>query len=482
MVPKLAVSGELEYRAYLSGSAVVTHALCSLSAPEIPEEAEDKRPGLDIVAAIDKSGSMASENKLEYVKKTLQFLIDKIMRDRDSCGIVLFDSNVATLSDMKRMTAGVRQQVSALVAREQPGTCTNLSGGLLQSLEMLLGMAVANKVASVLLFTDGLANEGITDTTQLQNAVRTMLERKKIADRRITVHCFGYGKDHNASMLRCISEVGGGMYFFINGPDEIPTAFASCIGGISSVVAQNISLVVTPQNGAVIKSVRTKYTNEKRGDGSVKVTFGDLFAEEKRDVVVELELPQRAEERGSEAALQLSASYFNVLTTQSEISTPVTLSCERPAMVPVNQRRPLELVHQIARLDVADALQAATKLADDKKLPEARSVLSAVRVRVVAAIDELKAASGNTTAADPYLTALLKDIDDTLGGMREQREYQERGSKMGHAQYQAHSAQRGNRSVSAAEDEFGAAAGADSASYQTKARSKMQSQFKNFFQ
>ena len=48
------------------------------------------------------------------------------------------------------------------------------------------------------------------------------VDLKAASDFTNTVYTFGYGSDHNASMLKDISQVGNGVYFFIDTNEKIP--------------------------------------------------------------------------------------------------------------------------------------------------------------------------------------------------------------------------------------------------------------------
>ena len=68
----MAISCTAEYEAYPPHQEVVCWATVTLKAPYIP------RVPVDIVAVIDKSGSMDGE-KLSLVKETLHFMVDQCM-------------------------------------------------------------------------------------------------------------------------------------------------------------------------------------------------------------------------------------------------------------------------------------------------------------------------------------------------------------------------------------------------------------------
>ena len=72
----ISVSCATEYPAYEANKNVKCWGLVTLKAHYQVEES--KRPALDIVAVIDKSGSMSGQ-KLDLVKKSLEFLVENCM-------------------------------------------------------------------------------------------------------------------------------------------------------------------------------------------------------------------------------------------------------------------------------------------------------------------------------------------------------------------------------------------------------------------
>ena len=63
----------------------------------------------------------------------------------------------------------------------------------------------------------------------------------------VTLHTFGYGKDHNAKLLGELAAITrDGSYYFVNNEQDVSTAFGDALGGVLSVVAQNVILTITP--------------------------------------------------------------------------------------------------------------------------------------------------------------------------------------------------------------------------------------------
>ena len=62
---------------------------------------------------------------------------------------------------------------------------------------------------------------------------------------------------HQKLYVQGISEAGGGQTYIISNEDDIPLAFGDALGGLFSIVAEDIDIIFRPQNGAFIKFLRT---------------------------------------------------------------------------------------------------------------------------------------------------------------------------------------------------------------------------------
>merc|ERR1719473_1500576 len=214
---------------------------------------------------MDRSGSMSGQ-KMTLMKQTLSLLIERTgLQAQDSLGIVTFDHEVQVALPLTKMDQAGRRAAAAAVDGVCVGGQTNLSGGLLQGLKMLCESDEASREAaadaadgedavvvdggsgatrSLLLFTDGKANAGITDGGAIVAAAQALLKDHPA----LAIFTFGYG-DHDEDALRGLAEASRGLFYFVAEPDAIPAAFADCLGGLSSVVCQNATLELRPAGG-----------------------------------------------------------------------------------------------------------------------------------------------------------------------------------------------------------------------------------------
>ena len=106
---------------------------------------------------------------------------------------------------MTQMDVQGKKAASDTISELTTGGATNLSGGLLKGIDVLSGASGgggANANKAVLLFTDGQANNGITDPAGIVAAAQGAMVGSPM-----TVFTFGFGGDHQESLLRSLSEI-----------------------------------------------------------------------------------------------------------------------------------------------------------------------------------------------------------------------------------------------------------------------------------
>lgn len=408
-------------------------AMLSLSAPEVPVDEVQQRPPVDIVACVDRSGSMSGP-KIALMKQTLDLLVTKTgLKDSDRLGIVTFDNNVETKLELTSMDKKGRTAAQDVVQALQPGGATNLSGGLLKSVDVLNSSKgdATGRTRVVLLFTDGQANNGIRDTPTM-----TAAAQGAVAGTNTAIFTFGFGSDHNADMLRSIAQTASGIYYFISEVDDIPQAFADCLGGIMSVVAQNATLSIEPTSPTVaIGKVLGNYKLSTGADAArPTIELGDLYSEDEKDLLFELKLNALPTPVDGEAqVLRAKLRYFNVITkSMDEIDAELLVA--RPAQTPANQPINIKIDEQRNRMATADAMENASRLADGGDLEGGRALLAQARELVCR----------SSSVATPLSAALVKEMVALEDGYVDMPRYRSVGSKVSKMSAACHMQQRSN--------------------------------------
>lgn len=267
-------------------------------------------------------------------------------------------------------------------------------------------------VSSVWLFTDGLANAGVQHT---EGIIAGMKERRPTDGP--SVFTFGFGAQHNDSMLRNIAEYGHGMYYFIQDAASIPRAFAECLGGLLSVVAQNITVTLNAQNGVRILRILGHDDTTLADTGrQASVIVGDMYAEEQRDIVAELSV---APEAGC-LLTSISLTYAEAPGGRSR-SASCDVTVERPERAPKEPLKPLPVLdRQRNRLLITQALRSARDEASGGRFEAACKLLQ----------DAAETVKLSPTGGEDYCRELLDDLKECEEGSRSRSEWASRGEKM----------------------------------------------------
>jgi Mg-chelatase subunit ChlD len=331
---------------------------------------ENQRAPVDIVVALDVSGSMHG-NKLELCKKTLELLIRHLL-PQDRFGLVAYESDAKTEVPLQFMTPGNKTSTLQQVKSLHTKGCTNISAAIALAFQELRAIKDPNKVRSVFLLTDGHANEGIFEHEQLVKFTQACasVEATSVNTHPISMFCFGYGSDHNSGMLRDISDTtASGSYCFVEHDINVGTAFGSAIGGLLSVVTQSTVLTVRV-HGAKVKEI---YHDRvvKRDDGSFTVDVGDFYAEESRDVLVEIELLKN---NPMSPIVEMSLAYADILAKKQATSGPLVCTIHRPPGNEVSEDDEYVAI-QWLRICSSRAMKAAREKANQNDLSAARDLL-----------------------------------------------------------------------------------------------------------
>lgn len=272
------VSTKLAKNRYDFSKTHETHLLVELEAPKV--EWDKERAPICIIPVLDVSGSMAGE-KIEYLKKACRKLFTHLSPG-DFAGIIAYDSSVYEVAPIREITQYQKDDLKEKVAKLNAGSCTNLSGGLNKAFEWINAIQLpSNVVLRVLLFTDGMANVGVTG--------RALVDLVKENKNRATVSAFGFGFDCQQELLADMATAGGGNYAFIDSPEAALTAFARELGGLMSTYGQDIKVTIAPdKNNGILEILNDEDVSEDGG----KITVGirDILGEEKKWIVAKVKL------------------------------------------------------------------------------------------------------------------------------------------------------------------------------------------------
>jgi Ca-activated chloride channel family protein len=269
-----------------------------------------KRKPLNLGVVIDRSGSMAGE-KLENTKRAVKTLITHLGPE-DYLSLVQFDDNSEVL--LEPALVKDKHALHSLVDRIECGGSTNLSAGWLQGIKQIDGHASPERISRCLLLTDGEANVGIQDLPTL-----ALLGGSTRKERGIVTTTLGFGEGFNEDLLTAIAKNAGGAFYFVDTPEQAPAIFKEELQGLLQLVAQNIEVVLTPQEPVTMVAQWTDFPAKAQAKGIV-FALGDAYAGEEKNLLVSLRIPG-LKELGPATVASLSISFMEIGT--AEVSSKV---------------------------------------------------------------------------------------------------------------------------------------------------------------
>jgi Mg-chelatase subunit ChlD len=421
-----------EYSEAISKKEVESYQMISIICPDIYNNETEKRQSIDLLAVIDKSGSMEGE-KLKLIKTSLDFIVEQLT-EKDKFSLVCFDSEVKVEFDFLQMNGKNKTIAKETIGKitsgflyliEFKGSATNLSGGLFKGYELFQKREEVSEISTMLLFTDGLANKGVVKTQGKINILKTkdivkgITNMNKKLEKKVNLYTFGFGSDHDANSLREMSQNGEGMYYYVEKEENISDSFADCLGGILSIFSQNTCLKIELLNNTKLVKNLTPYINKSTKNDVLEFHLGDLISEEKKDLILVFNLEKLESEVLLFDVFKATITYFNTVEMNLDTITH-TSQIIRPNYLSENLIVSLELDCQRNRILTAENLKISRNFADMGKLKEAKNVLD----------DSIETLKKSPSKNMDFTLNLLKDLEECLKSMVDKEVYQNHGNKM----------------------------------------------------
>lgn len=171
-------------------------------------ERQKEMPGVALVLAIDRSGSMTGL-PIEMSKAACKATVSTLQGD-DLIEVIAFDSEPTRF--VKMQPARYRSRIQNELLRIQPGGGTEIFPALDMAYQDI--SAVQARKKHVILLTDGRA-----PTQGLRDLVQAMVAEA------ITVTTVGLGDGADGDLLRALADAGGGRYHAVPDPNSLPKIF-----------------------------------------------------------------------------------------------------------------------------------------------------------------------------------------------------------------------------------------------------------------
>lgn len=237
----LSMNAELVQQKVMIGSAGTAALALELTAADLPRVSDVPVQAVDLVLVLDRSGSMQGQ-KLTDARRAIHHLIDRLTSD-DRLALVTYSNAVNSLSPLARMNDSQRNHLNQVVNRISAGGGTNLGAGLQHGIEILRQTPGAQRQRRVILISDGLANQGITDPRilgEMASAARA---------HGFGVSTVGVGYDFNEVLMTTLADHGAGRYYFLENPNAFAQVFENEFQTARNVAAAGMEIRIPLSDG-----------------------------------------------------------------------------------------------------------------------------------------------------------------------------------------------------------------------------------------
>ncbi|XVE95133.1 hypothetical protein REPUB_Repub02eG0070200 [Reevesia pubescens] len=270
------------------------------------------RAPIDLVTVLDVSGRMTGA-KLQMLKRAMRLVISSL-GSADRLSIVAFSACPKRLLPLRRMTAQGQQAARRIIDRLLCGQGTSVGDALRKATKVLEDRRERNPVASIMLLSDG-HDERVHSNASNQRHHSNHVSTTRFAHIEIPVHAFGFGLSGGYSL------------------EPAEDAFAKCVGGLLSVVVQDLRIQLCFASGSAPAEITAVYScNGKPSvltSGSMRL--GDFYAEEERGLLVEVKVPISAV--GSHHVMSVRCLYKDPASQEVVYGRDQALLVPRPQAV-----------------------------------------------------------------------------------------------------------------------------------------------------
>ena len=270
-------------KGFLRAAADATHVLVRLVAPAQPvteNSASAQRAPLDLALVIDRSGSMSGDPLKAALESSVRII--QGLRSDDRIAVVAFDDHVQVVQPL--VAVGDAHDLVNRVRLIESGGSTALFDGWQEGVKQLAPFVKKERIARVILLTDGQANHGLVDEAKIFEHVA------KAAGAGITTSTVGLGHGFNETLLTGMAKAGEGAANFGQTADDLSEAFEEQFAILSNSFLRQVKITV--QGGS---DVQARLLGELLEDGVTRTRkLGTLPWNSALTAVVELKIGANA--------------------------------------------------------------------------------------------------------------------------------------------------------------------------------------------
>ena len=250
---------------------------------------DEQRQDATLVFTIDVSGSMAREDRLGLVKRSLRLLVDELRSD-DKVAIVTYGDRGSVL--LEATEARERGKILQAIDSLEPGGSTYVEDGLKIAYRLAVDEVASDRITRVMVLSDGVGNVGNTGHKSLLRQVQDYV------DQGVTLTTVGFGMgNYNDIMMEQLANDGDGAYYYVDTLSEARRIFVHDLTGTLQLIARDAKVQVEFNPEVVSRYRLLGYENRDVADDDFRddtVDAGEIGAGHSVTALYELKLREEA--------------------------------------------------------------------------------------------------------------------------------------------------------------------------------------------
>ena len=399
----------------------------------LPREQED-RPPLNLALVLDRSGSMEDKGKIEYLKQAAKMAVDRLGAS-DHLAVVEYDDRITVMWPSRPVESAF--PIKRLIDELEPRGSTNLVGGMMEGADevrnRMAKIDAENTINRVLLLSDGLANEGVTEPAQIRRLVRAAKSDG------VRISTMGLGRDYDEDLMQAIAENAGGNYYFIEHPNQMARIFEQELNTLFTTVAKDVRFEFTPTEG--VSDVQVVSFGDVENPGATSFDMENFYGGENRTLLLRIETDSDFLDRanGPVDLGDIAFSYKNVETGQIQrFDADIVVQMTDDPIVAADAKNH-DVIVEANLFEVERQHKQAIELYEAGNIDEAKSQLAAL---------ETDMRSRNQTLKDARLSNKIEALSVEQDQMQEAAENADvRSAYLKNTKQRLYKAQQGKRAL-----------------------------------
>jgi Ca-activated chloride channel family protein len=198
-----------------------------------------ERPALNLVAVLDRSGSMAGA-KIEKARQAAIDLVEQLAPG-DIFSLITYSDHVEVLLPAQAIRD--KEELRSRISRIRPSGSTALYAGVRAGAEQLRHHFSSKRINRIILLSDGLANVGPSSPRELRRL------GQELSEEGIAVTTIGLGDDYNEDLMAGLAEASDANYYYVKDTEKLPQIFAKELGELLTVAAREVRIQITCPDG-----------------------------------------------------------------------------------------------------------------------------------------------------------------------------------------------------------------------------------------